>query len=29
MTMIKTFEVDLKKMELPWGTADREAKEII
>ena len=23
----KTFEVDLKKMELTWGTAEREAKE--
>ncbi len=27
MTLRKTFELDLKKMELPWGTAEREAKE--
>ena len=27
MTIRKTFERDLKKMELTWGTAEREAKE--
>ncbi len=27
MTLRKTFEEDLKKMELTWGTAEREAKE--
>ncbi len=27
MTMRKTFESDFKKMELTWGTAEREAKE--
>ena len=27
MTPRKTFEGDFKKMELPWGTAEREAKE--
>ena len=26
--MSKTFEGDLKKMKLTWGTAEREAKEI-
>ncbi len=29
MTQRKTFEGDLKKMALTWGTAEREAKEII
>ena len=27
MTLRKTFEGDFKKMELTWGTAEREAKE--
>ena len=27
MTLRKTCEGDLKKMELTWGTAEREAKE--
>ncbi len=27
MTMSKTFEGDIKKMERSWGTAEREAKE--
>ena len=27
MTQRKTFAGDLKKMELKWGTAEREAKE--
>ena len=27
MTLRKNFEGDLKKMELTWGTAEREAKE--
>ncbi len=27
MTLRKTFEGDLKMMELIWGTAEREAKE--
>ena len=27
MTLRKTFEVDLKKMELTWGTAETEVKE--
>ena len=27
MTLRKTFEGDIKKMELTWGTAEREAKE--
>ncbi len=27
MTMRKTFEGDFKKMELTWGTAEREAKK--
>ncbi len=27
MTLRKTFEGGLKKMELTWGTAEREAKE--
>ncbi len=27
MTLRKTFEGDLKKMELTWGTAERKAKE--
>ena len=26
MTLRKTFEGDIKKMELTWGTAEREAK---
>ena len=29
MTLRKTFEGDLEKMELTWGTAEREAKEKI
>ena len=29
MTLRKTFEGDLKKMELTWGTAKREAKDRI
>ena len=29
MTLRKTFEGDFKKMELTWGTAEREAKERI
>ncbi len=29
MILIKTFEGDFDKMELTWGTAEREAKEII
>ncbi len=27
MTHRRTFEGDIKKMELAWGTAEREAKE--
>ncbi len=27
ITLRKTFEADFKKMELTWGTAEREAKE--
>ena len=27
MTLRKTFDGDIKKMELTWGTAEREAKE--
>ncbi len=27
MTLGKAFEGDIKKMELTWGTAEREAKE--
>ena len=27
MTVENTFEGDFKKMELTWGTAEREAKE--
>ncbi len=27
MTLRKTFEGDLKKMELTWGTAESEAKD--
>ncbi len=27
MTLRKTYEGDFKKMELRWGTAEREAKE--
>ncbi len=27
MTLRNTFDVDFKKMELTWGTAEREAKE--
>ncbi len=29
MTLRKAFEGDLKKMELTWGTAEREAKRDI
>ncbi len=29
MALRKTFEGDFKKMELTWGTAEREAKERI
>ncbi|MCP3668516.1 MAG: hypothetical protein GY696_39545 [Gammaproteobacteria bacterium] len=27
MTLRKTFEGDIKKMELTWGTAEREERE--
>ena len=27
MTQMKTFKGDFKKMEMTWGTAEREAKE--